>query len=129
MIEKGFKGTAEIEVDSFNTAKSMGSGSLEVFATPSMVALMEKAAVNAVAEFLSDGETTVGTLINIEHISATPVNMNVTAEAEVTEINGREIVFSVTAKDEAGIIGRGTHNRFIVNSKKFMKKTNAKSNA
>ncbi len=129
MIEKGLKGTAEIAVDSFNTAKSMGSGSLEVFATPSMVALMEKAAVNAVAEFLSDNETTVGTLINTEHISATPVNMTVTAEAEVTEVNGREIVFSVTARDEAGIIGRGTHKRFIVNAEKFMKKTNAKSNA
>ena len=128
-MELGIKGHAEVEVVHENTAAAVGSGALEVFSTPSMVALMEKAAVNAVAEFLSENETTVGTLINTEHISATPVNMTVTAEAVVTEVNGREIVFSVTARDEAGIIGRGTHKRFIVNAEKFMKKTNAKSNA
>lgn len=126
MIKTGIKGTAEIAVDTFNTARAMGSGSLEVFATPSMVALMEKSAVNALSDYLEDGTTTVGTFMSIEHISATPVGADVTAEAEVTEVNGREIVFSVTAKDNAGMIGKGTHKRFIVNSEKFMNKTNSK---
>ena len=126
MIEKGIKGTAAVKADNSNTAKTMGSGSLDVFATPAMVALMEKSAVNAVADYLGEGETTVGTYLGIEHISATPVGMEITAVSEVTEVNGREIVFSVEASDNAGVIGKGTHKRFIVNSEKFMNKTNSK---
>ncbi|MGN0606591.1 MAG: thioesterase family protein [Oscillospiraceae bacterium] len=126
MIEKGLKGTAAVKADNSNTAKTMGSGSLDVFATPAMVALMEKSAVNAIADYLGDGETTVGTYLGIEHISATPVGMEITAVSEVTEVNGREIVFSVEASDNAGVIGKGTHKRFIVNSEKFMNKTNSK---
>lgn len=126
MIEKGLKGTAAVKADNSNTAKTMGSGSLDVFATPAMVALMEKSAVNAVADYLGEGETTVGTYLGIEHISATPVGMEITAVSEVTEVNGREIVFSVEASDNAGVIGKGTHKRFIVNSEKFMNKTNSK---
>lgn len=126
MIEKGLKGTAAVKADNSNTAKTMGSGSLDVFATPAMVALMEKSAVNAIADYLGEGETTVGTYLGIEHISATPVDMEVTAAAEVTEVNGREIVFTVEASDNAGIIGKGTHKRFIVNAEKFMNKTNSK---
>lgn len=120
------KGTASVKSDSTNSAKTMGSGSLDVFATPAMVALMEKSAVNCLEGHLDEGMTTVGTLISTEHISATPLNMEVTAEAEITDINGREITFRVTASDGAGIIGMGTHKRFIVNSEKFMNKTNAK---
>ena len=126
MIEKGLKGTAAVKADNSNTAKTMGSGSLDVFATPAMVALMEKSAVNAIADYLGDGETTVGTYLGIEHISATPVGMEITAVSEVTEVNDREIVFSVEASDNAGVIGKGTHKRFIVNSEKFMNKTNSK---
>jgi predicted thioesterase len=126
MIEKGMKGTAIIKADSTNSAKAMGSGSLDVFATPAMVALMEKSAVNCLEGHLDEGMTSVGTFINTEHISATPLNMEVTAEAEITDINGREIIFTVTALDSAGIIGKGTHKRFIVNSEKFMSKTNSK---
>lgn len=126
MIEKGLKGTAKVLTDNTNSAKSMGSGSLDVFATPALVALMEKSAVNALEKYLDEGTTTVGTLINIEHIAATPLNAEVTAVAEVTDVNGREITFSVTASDNAGVVGRGTHKRFIVYFEKFMSKANSR---
>ncbi len=128
MIEKGIKGKATVITDNSNTALTMGSGALEVFATPAMVALIEKSAVNALENYLEDGMTTVGTLINIEHISATPLNMSVSAVATVIEVNGREITFDVVAEDEKGIVGKGIHKRFIVNSEKFMKKTSSKLN-
>ena len=127
MVSIGLKGTATVKASELNSAKTMGSGSLDVFATPSMVALMEKSAVNTIADYLEEGETTVGTLVNITHISATPLGMNITAEAEVIEVNGRELVFNVVASDDAGVIGKGTHKRFIVNAEKFMSKTNSKS--
>lgn len=126
MIEKGLKGIAETVCNDKNTAIAMESGSLQVFSTPSMVALMEKASVNAVEKCLEDGQTTVGTFLQIEHISATPYGMKITAESEVTDINGREIIFSVTARDEKDIIGKGIHKRFTVNAEKFMNKTNSK---
>ena len=122
----GTKGTAETTVTDANTANTMGSGSLDVFATPAMTALMEKAACNALSAYLEGDETTVGTLLNITHDSATPVGMKVTAEATVTEVNGRETVFEVTASDEKGLIGKGTHKRFTVYAEKFMGKTNSK---
>lgn len=129
MIETGLKGTAEVKSADNNTARTMGSGSLDVFATPAMVALMEKSAVNAIAEHLADGDTTVGTYLGIEHIAATPVGMDITSVAEVTEVNGREIVFKVEASDNSGIIGKGTHKRFIVNAEKFMNKAISKKEA
>ena len=104
-----------------NTARAMGSGTLEVFATPAMVALMEAAAYRSVAEALEPGTGTVGTLMNIQHVSATPVGMRVTAE-----IDGRRLVFTVKALDEAGVIGTGTHERFIVADEKFMAKAEKK---
>ncbi len=109
-----------------NTALSVGSGSLKVYATPAMLALMEKAACEAIKDLLAEGETTVGTNLNVNHVSATPVGMNVTATAELVERDGRKFNFKVTASDESGIIGEGTHERFCVLSEKFTEKTYSK---
>lgn len=111
-----------------NTALSVGSGSLKVYATPAMLALMEKAACEAIAEILGEGETTVGTLLNVKHVAATPVGMEVSATAELLERDGRRYVFKVTASDESGLIGEGTHERFAVLSQKFTEKTYSKLN-
>lgn len=121
-ITVGMKGIAETVAEREDTAKEVGSGDLLVYATPCMVALMEGAACDAIAEALSDSQTTVGTALNIEHISATPVGLEVRAEAEVTAVEGKVITFDVRAFDEAGEIGRGTHKRVIVNSQKFLEK-------
>ena len=121
-ITVGMKGTVATLVEREDTAKEVGSGDLLVYATPCMVALMEGAACEAIAEALSDTQTTVGTALNIEHISATPVGLEVRAEAEVTAVEGKVITFSVTAFDEAGEIGHGTHKRVIVNSQKFLER-------
>ena len=91
-----------------------------------MVALIEKSACNCLAEYLENDETTVGTEINVKHVSATPLGMKVTAEAVLTEINGREFVFNVKAFDESGLIGEGTHKRFLVNGTRFTDKTYSK---
>lgn len=125
-ITVGLKGTVESFVDREDTAREVGSGDLLVYATPCMVALMEGAACEALAPALKETETTVGTMLNIEHIAATPVGLEVRAEAEVTAVEGRVITFSVTAFDESGEIGRGTHKRVLVNSQKFLDKVYAK---
>lgn len=122
-ITIGTKGIANIKADESQLAVTVGSGSLPVFATPMMSALMEKAACKAIESFLEDDETTVGTVLNITHDAATPEGMEVTAEAEITGVSGREISFNVTAYDEAGQIGSGTHKRFMVNEKRFLEKT------
>ncbi len=119
-------GTAELKVSENDLAVNVGSGSLPVFATPTMIMLMEKAACNCLADFLEGDETTVGTEMNVKHVSATPCGMNVTAEAVLTEVNGREFTFRVKASDEAGVIGEGLHKRFLVYGEKFTVKTNAK---
>ena len=118
----GMKGEAVTLVEREDTAKEVGSGDLLVYATPCMVALMEGAACEAIAEALSDTQTTVGTALNIEHISATPVGLEVRAEAEVTAVEGKVITFELHAFDESGEIGKGTHKRVIVNSQKFLEK-------
>lgn len=120
----GAKGTAQTIAAADKLAVSVGSGSLRVFATPMMAALMEAAACDAVAPFLEGDETTVGTQLHIDHTAATPEGMNVTAEAEITAVNGREICLNVRAYDEAGEIGSGTHKRFVVFAEKFQNKTN-----
>lgn len=125
-ITIGAKAAAQMPVTEEKTAKTVGSGDLLVFATPMMAALMEKAACEALAPYLEDGETTVGTELNIQHTAATPVGLTVTAEAEVTAVNGREIAFRVTARDDAGEIGSGTHKRFLVFAEKFQQKTNGR---
>ena len=125
-LNKGITGTSELTVTDKDLAVNVGSGSLEVLATPVMIMLMEKAACTCIAEFLEGDETTVGTETNVKHISATPNNMKVCAEAELTEINGRELVFTVKAYDEAGDIGEGIHKRFLVYGDKFTAKANSK---
>ena len=127
-LKTGITGMSELEVKDENLAVNVGSGSLEVFATPEMVMLMEKAACNCISDYLEDDETTVGTEMNAKHISATPKGMKVCAEAELIEINGRELVFSIKSYDEAGDIGEGIHKRFIVHGEKFLSKTYSKLN-
>lgn len=107
-------------------AITVGSGSLEVFATPMVIAMIEKAANEMLAQYLDDGEASVGTYICIEHTSATPLDMEVSARAKITAVNGREITFDVEASDEKGQIAHGTHKRFVINSEKFMAKATAK---
>lgn len=117
---------AVVLVTKATTAAAMRSGSLPVFATPAMTALMEEAACACVAPFLQEGETTVGTSLQISHTSATPVGMNVYAEARLTAVEGRRLSFLVRAWDDAGEIGTGTHERFIVHAEKFIAKAEAK---
>lgn len=121
-ITVGMKGEVTTLVEREDTAREVGSGDLLVYATPCMVALMEGAACEAIAEALTDTQTTVGTALSIEHISATPVGMEVRAEAEVTAVEGKVITFELHAFDEDGEIGKGTHKRVLVNSQKFLEK-------
>lgn len=121
-IKVGTKGHSESIVAENNTAESMLSGTLRVFATPCVVALMENAAERSIAPFLESSQTSVGTSVNVTHERATPVGMKVWAESEVTSVNGRKISFSVMAYDERGLISRGTHERFIVTSEHFLSK-------
>lgn len=125
-LSVGLKSRIIEEVVDDSTAVSIGSGSLPVFATPKMVALMEKASCKAIEAALNEGLTSVGTLVNVEHLSATPKGMKVTVESVVTAVDKRKVCFEVVAFDEAGIIGKGTHERFIVDSERFLAKTNAK---
>ena len=126
IMEIGLKHKKDITVTEKDTALAHGSGSLEVFATPAMAALMENTAMNCVAPYLGEGETTVGTLLDIKHLSATPVGCTVSCECELTEIDGRRLVFKVTASDNKVLIGEGAHERFIVQAEKFMSKTKTK---
>ena len=120
------KGTVSTLVEREDTAYEVGSGSLLVYATPCMVALMEGAACEAIAEAIPEGKTSVGTALDIQHLAATPVGLEVRAEAEVTEVNGSTITFQVTAYDEAGKIGEGTHKRAIITTQRFLDKVYAK---
>ena len=125
-IKVGMTAQVETIVEKEDTAQLVGSGDLLVYATPCMVALMEGAACEAIAEGLAEGETSVGTELNIQHISATPVGLEVYAKAEVTAVEGKVITFQVEAFDEAGAIGKGTHKRVVVNSQRFLEKTYTK---
>lgn len=126
MIKVGIKGNDEIKVVAENTAKSVGSGMLEVFATPAMTALMEKTASESVMQYLAEGEGTVGISLNVRHVSATPIGLTVFCESELVEIDRKRLVFSIKVSDEKGLIGEGTHERFIINNEKFMEKAMAK---
>ena len=128
MLEIGKKYTAKIKVSESETARIVGSGTLDVLATPKMIALMEEAAYKCIGNDLEEGSTSVGTLMNVSHLSATPIGMDVWAIAEVTNVEGRKISFKVEAYDEKGIIGQGEHERFIVYSEKFISKTYSKLN-
>ena len=122
----GLKGHAVTMVEREDTAYEVGSGSLLVYATPCMVALMEGAACEAIGAALPEDKTSVGTELNISHLSATPVGMEVRAEAEVIAVDGNVVTFQVSAFDEAGKIGEGTHKRAIISVQKFLDRTYAK---
>ncbi|MGN0241753.1 MAG: thioesterase family protein [Candidatus Weimeria sp.] len=126
MLKEGITGEAETIVSEENTAIKMGSGTLPVFATPAMVAVVEKAAWSSVAGELEEGQSTVGTSMTLSHESATPVGLKITAKTTLTAIDRRKLTFSWEAYDEAGIIGRGTHERFIVDNEKFVSKAERK---
>ena len=121
-VTVGMKFRVEDTVVQENTAISAGSGTLPVFATPFMCALMEKAAWMAIAPGLEEGDSSVGTKLSISHLSASPVGLKVWAESEVTAVDGKRIEFKVTAGDEKGLIGEGTHERFIVTNDRFLAK-------
>lgn len=126
MLEVGIKGRCETLVTPENTAATYGSGTLQVFATPAMVALMEKTCLESVAAQLDAGCGTVGTLLNVRHTAPTPVGMKVVCESELTEVDGRRLVFRVRCFDEKGEIGAGEHERFVIFSEKFQAKADAK---
>lgn len=126
MLTIGIKGREEVMVTEENTAKAMGSGTLDVFATPAMTALMEMTAWKSVAPFLEDGDGTVGTLLQITHDAPTPLGMKVFCESELLEVDGRRLVFHVAAFDEKGKIGEGRHERFVINNEKFAAKAEKK---
>lgn len=125
-IEVGMKGEASTLVEREDTAEAVCSGSLLVYATPCMAALMEGAACEAVAAGLGENETTVGIELNLKHTCATPVGMEVRAEAVVTAVEGKIITLEITAYDEAGQIGSATHKRAVVHPQRFLDKTYAK---
>ena len=128
MITTGIKGSCSILADESTSAKTMGSGTLDVFATPAMAALMEKTAWQSIAPYLQEGKGSVGTRLDITHDAATPLGMTVTCKSELIQVDGRRLVFEVTASDDKEIIGRGTHERFIIDNDKFLTKTAAKLN-
>lgn len=128
-MNPGIKGKQELTVRERDTAKVYGSGSLEVFGTPAMIALMEKTALTSIEPFLEDGEGSVGTALDVKHTAATPVGMKVVCESELIEVDRKRLVFRVSARDEKGAIGEGTHERFVIANDRFMEKANAKRNA
>ena len=125
-LKIGMEYTVSAKVTPSNTALAMQSGTLEVFATPAVSALMEKAAFQLVQPSLDEGITTVGTMIFREHVSASPIGADITAKAVLTDMNGRKFCFDIFAYDNAGLIAQGKHERFSVKIEKFMQKTNSK---
>jgi fluoroacetyl-CoA thioesterase len=118
-LQPGMTGTASITVTDDLTAAALGSGNVDVYSTPALIALLEAAAINALAGHLADSQTSVGTALDVKHLAATPVGMTVTATAVLKEINGRRLVFEVSASDDIELIGQGAHERFIVNQDRF----------
>lgn len=126
MIEKGIKGHLEQTVTDELCADRIGSGLAKVFATPMMIALIERTCNESVTPLLDPGQGTVGTRIDVSHCAATPVGMRVWCDSELTEVDRRRLVFSVRAYDQCGLIGEGTHERFIIDSDRFQQKANEK---
>ncbi len=125
-MKPGLEGSAELTVGAGDCADAMGSGSVPVFATPRLVALMEEAACNAIAAELEDGETSVGVRVEIEHLAATPPGMTVRARAVLERIDGRKLVFALSAEDECEPIGTGRHERVRVRAGPFLERVNGK---
>ncbi len=126
MLEIGLKGSLTEKVSESLTASHIGSGSVRVLATPMMIALMEMCSMKTVKPYLEEGQDTVGTHVNVSHISATPVGMEVRFECELIETDRRRLTFKVAAYDERGLIGEGLHERFIIDVEKFSAKVNSK---
>jgi predicted thioesterase len=126
MLELGITGEKSETVTRENTAETMKSGTLQVYATPAMIALMEQTAYTSVQPELEEGQGTVGTRMEVSHISATPLGMKVTAKSKLVQIDRRRLVFAVEAFDERGKIGEGTHERFIVDNRTFQEKADSK---
>lgn len=122
MLEIGLKHESTTIVSECNSAKILGSGDMDVFATPAMVALMENAAMLAVAAELPEGSATVGTQMNTSHIKASSIGATITASAELLAVDGRKLTFAVKAWDEKGIIGEGEHIRVVVDRERFLSK-------
>ena len=122
MLEIGKAATASTVVSEKNTAKAVGSGSLDVFSTPMMIALMEQAACECIAESLEPGQSSVGTQVEVAHTAASPIGATITATAIIDNIDGRSITFSVSASDGTNQIGNGKHTRVIINTERFMAK-------
>lgn len=127
ILTPGLTAEATTTVTPQNTAAAVGSGGVDVYATPSMIGLMEMAALRAVQPHLAEGETTVGTVVNVKHLAATPLGMAVRATARLTEVDGRRLVFTVEAFDDREKIGEGTHERFVVPLQKFLDRTAKKA--
>lgn len=130
-MEIGIKGDASFVVTKEMLATAVGSGTVEVFATPAMIARMEDTATRSVMPYLEEGQATVGTHVDVRHLDATPEGMKVTIHTELVEINanGKFLTFQVEARDECGVIGSGIHERAIINVGRFMEKVNKKKNA
>lgn len=128
MLIPGIHNTLLRTVSGSMTARAMGSGRLDVFATPALAALMEETAMTGIEPYLEVGQGTVGTKLTLEHLAATPVGMNVRCESTLESVDGRRLTFTIQAYDAAGLIGTATHERFVVDNERFMAKTRAKLN-
>ena len=125
-IKAGITGEKSVAVTMENTAVAMGSGTLRVFATPAMIALIEGCCAESVEELLGEGITSVGTNVNIDHLAASPLGAGIVCKSKLTAFDGRKLDFAVEVFDNAGLIGKGTHTRFTVKADSFLKKVNAK---
>lgn len=125
-LKEGIRNSKELTVTEEQTAASAGSGGQPVFSTPHMVAMMENTAWSSVEPYMEEGKTTVGSHLDIAHVSASPVGAHIKCETELVGVDGRKLTFRVSASDDAGLIGEGTHERFIINIDKFMARTEAK---
>ncbi len=126
MLQTGIKGHKEQTVTPEMSAARVGSGLVDVFATPMLVALVEQTCYESVLPYLDEGQGTVGTLVNVSHSAATPIGMRVWCDSELTEVDRRRLVFKVRAYDERGEIGEGVHERFVVDTERFMENVKAK---
>lgn len=126
-VHPGIRGEAEATVDDRQTAAAVGSGAVASFSTPSMVALMETASINAITPYLDEGESSVGTEISVRHLAATPVGYHVKAKAEVTAVDGKRVSFTVTAFDDREKIGEGAHVRYVIDFARFMERVRTKA--
>ena len=125
-MKVGMQHTVIETVTNEKSAAQVGSGLLPVYATPAMIALMEKCASECVAPFIEEGKSSVGTMLNVKHLAASPIGIQISCTATLTEIDGRRLVFSLVASDEKGPIGEGTHERYIIDVERFMAKCQSK---